>query len=186
MSAAAATVVSYVLGEFEHSDALLGAAAALRQEDVGTLDTHTPYPVSGIDEALGLPRSAVGWVAFGGGLTGALLAYGMQLYFNWYEYPLNIANRPPHSPPVYVPVTFELMVLFSSLSIVVGLIVYFWQLPRPHHPVFEHQRFVETASTSSFWLSVETSDAERASRARQRLEALGAQHIAVIAEVPRA
>ena len=182
MSDHAPPLTNYVLGEFDTSTALLAATTTLRKEGVGVLDTHTPYPVHGIEEALDLPRSKVGWVAFIGGAAGVLTAYGIQLYFNWYEYPLNIANKPPHSPPVYVPVTFELMVLFSALSIVGSLIVYFWGFPRPHHAVFEHPQFVETASTRGWWLSVETTQHDVADKAKSRMEALGARNVAVIAE----
>lgn len=172
----------WVLGELDGPSALLGAVHALRTENVRELDTHTPYPVHGLEEALGLPRSRVAWWAFFGGLGGAVGAYALQLYFNWWEYPLNIANKPPHSPPVYVPVTFELMVLFSALTIVGSLIVHFWGFPRPHHPVFEHEPFVKTASASGFWVSVSTQVPEDAEKAKQRLEALGAKNIAVMVE----
>jgi hypothetical protein len=138
--------------------------------------------VHGLDEALGLERSTVTWWAFGGGVIGALGGYGLQLYFNWWEFPLNIGNKPPHSPPVYMPVTFELMVLSAALTIVGSLVVYFWRFPRPHHPVFEHEPFVRTASTSGFWVSVSTRVEEDAARAKGRLEALGAKNVAIIVE----
>ena len=171
-----------VLGEFGEPAALLSAVKTLRGEHVRELDTHTPYPVHGLEEALGLPRSTVPWFAFFGGLAGVATAYALQLYFNWWEYPLNIANKPPHSPPAYVPVTFELMVLFSALTIVGSLVVHFWGFPRPHHPVFEHEAFVKTASVSGFWVSVSTHIGEDAEKAKGRLEALGAKNVAVIVE----
>lgn len=171
-----------VLGELADASALLEAVKTLRGENVRELDTHTPFPVHGIERALGLPRSTVGWWALVGGLTGAVAAYATQLYFNWWEFPLNIANKPPHSPPVYVPVTFELMVLFAALTIVGSLVVHFWGFPRPHHPVFEHEAFVQSASASGFWVSVSTQVGEDANKAKGRLEALGAKNIAVIVE----
>jgi len=170
--------MSWVLGEFESPEALLAAANTLRHEGVGVLDTHTPYPLHGVEHALGLKRSSIGWVAAVGGLLGILTAYALQLYFNWWEFPLNIGNKPPHSPTVYIPVTFELMVLFASLSIVGSLIVWYWRMPTPHHPVFEHEPFVRTATTSGWWLSVNTAESERA---QKRLEGLGARNVAVIA-----
>ena len=98
-------MIHVVLGEFAEPAAMLGAVKTLRSEHVRELDTHTPYPVHGLEEALGLPRSRVPWFAFFGGLAGAVGAYALQLYFNWWEYPLNIANKPPHSPPVEKPCT---------------------------------------------------------------------------------
>ena len=104
MSAAAAKTQYWVLGEFNDSDALLSGTTTLRQEKAGELDTYTAYPVPGIEEALGVARSKVTYVAFAGGLTGAVGAWALQLYFNyfntWHGYAVNIANRPPHAPPV--------------------------------------------------------------------------------------
>jgi hypothetical protein len=174
----------WVLGQFHDAHALLDAARSLKGEQLGQLDTHTPFPLHGADEALGLERSSVGWVAFLGGAIGGLTAYGLQLYFNAWEFPLNIANRPPHSPPVYVPVTFELTVLFSALAIVFSLVVGYWRMPQPYHPVFEHPQFVQTASSSGFWLSLNTLVGDDAQRARQRFEALGAVNVAIIEDKP--
>ncbi len=171
-----------VLGELASPAALLEAVKTLRKENVRELDTHTPWPVHGLEEALGLPRSRVTWVAFFGGLFGAAGAYLLQLYFNAWEYPLNIANKPPHSAAPFVPVTFELMVLGAALAIVGSLVVWFWGFPRPHHPVFEHDAFVKTASSSGYWVSVSARAGEEAEKAKSRLEALGAKNVAVIVE----
>jgi hypothetical protein len=179
-------MTSWVLGEFPNPNALLGAAAIARDERLGELDTYTPYPVHGLEAAIGIERSTIGWVAFFGGTLGLLTAYGLQLYFNWWEFPLNIGNKPPHSPPVYVPVTFELMVLFASLFIVGSLIVWYWRFPRPHHPVFEHEAFVRTATTTGYWLSVRPLEVESLARVRERLEGLGARNVAVVSEAPEA
>jgi hypothetical protein len=177
-------MTQWVLGEFSNANALLGAAVVARDEKLGELDTYTPYPVHGLEQAIGISRSTVGWVAFVGGLTGVLTGYGIQLYFNWWEFPLNIANRPPHSPPVNVPVTFELMVLFASLFIVASLIVWYWRFPQPYHPFFEHEAFVRTATTTGYWLSVRPLEADALGRAKDRLTGLGARNVAVITEVP--
>lgn len=178
----AAKIRHWVCGEFKDSTGMLTATKTLREEGVGELDTHTAYPIHGIDEALGLKRSRVSAFALVGGITGVATAQFLQLYFNWYDYPLNIANKAPLSEPVFVPVTFELMVLLSCLSIVGSLIVYFWKLPQPFHPLFEHEPFVKTASTSGWWVSVNSDDVAVADKAKARLEALGASNIGVIEE----
>ncbi|MBX7112795.1 MAG: DUF3341 domain-containing protein [Myxococcaceae bacterium] len=172
---------AWVLGEFEGSEALLAATRLLRAEGLRALDTHTPYPVRGLEEALGLPRSGVSTVAFVGGVVGVLTAYLTMVYFNVVEYPLNLANKPPHSPPVFIPVTFEIMVLFSSLAIVTSLVVYFWAFPRLHHPLFEHDAF-RSASSHGWWLSVNSEMPDMVMRARERLDALGAKNVTVIHE----
>ena len=177
----------WVLGEFDDSAAMLKATSTLRDEKAGELDTYSAYPVHGIEEALGLPRSKITWVAFTGGTLGVLVGYGIQLYWNVFTTPhgwsMNIANKPPHSPPVYIPVVFELMVLLASLSIVFGLIAWFWRFPRPHHPVFEHEAFVKTASTSGWWVSVTLDAKEPIAAVQARLGELGAKNVAVVDEV---
>jgi hypothetical protein len=170
-----------VVGELAGPEALVRTVEALRGEQHGVLDAHTPYPVHGLDEALGLHRSTVPWWAFAGGAIGAVTGFGLQLYFNFVLFPLNVGNRPAHAPPPYVPITFELMVLFSALTIVASLVFRFWGFPRPHHPVFEHEPFVKTASTTGFWVSV-AAVAESAARTAERLQALGATNVAVIEE----
>lgn len=185
MSAAAAKTSYWVLGEFNDSDAMLKATTTLREEKAGELDTYTAYPVHGIEEALGMPRSKVSWVAFIAGLSGVIAAWGLQLYFNFFStphgYAVNVGNKPPHSPPVYVPVTFETMVLFAAFAIVGSLIVYFWGFPRPHHPVFEHEAF-KNATTTGWWVSVTVESTETSETVKARLEALGAKNIGIIPE----
>lgn len=176
----------WLLGQFNDSDGMLTAARTLREEKAGAVDLYTPYPVHGLEEALGLGRSRVTFFAAAGGFTGICTALFLQLYFNaydtWHGIAANIANRPPFSLPVAIPVTFELMVLLASLSIVGSLIVYFWGFPRPHHPVFEHEAFVNTASTSGFWVSVTVPEPAQVDGVKARLEALGAKNIGVIEE----
>lgn len=176
---------AWAMGEFDDSTQLLAATAKARDEKLGFLDTHTAYPVHGIEQALGTKRSLVSRVALFGGIAGVAAAYGLQLVFNAVDTPssmaINIANKPPHSPIVYIPVTFELMVLLAALSIVGSLIVYFWGFPKPYHPLFDHAPFIN-ATTTGWWLSVETDTKEQADAAKARLEALGAKNTAVVQE----
>jgi len=87
-----------------------------------------------------------------GAATGFLLAYGISVI----EYPLNIGGRPLNSWPAWIPVTFELTILFSALAAVVGMI-FRNGLPRPVHPVFNVDRF-ERASNDRFFLCIESTD----------------------------
>ena len=135
----------------------------LRGEHVRELDTHTPYPVPGLEQALGVARSTVAWWALGGGVIGAAGAWALQR-------------------PTPLPVAFQLSLLGAALTLVGALVVKLWGFPRLHHPVFEHAPFVQTASSSGFWVSVSTRVAEDAERAKGRLEALGAKNVAVIVE----
>ena len=171
---------AYVLDEFDGDEALLGAARELRGRVQGTLDLHSPYPLHGSDEALGLKRSKVPLVALVAGVTGATTGYLFQWYINAFDWPINVGNRPPHSFPAFIPVTFELGVLFSALAIFFGLLGGFFGFPRVHHPVFEVEAF-RSASIDGLWLSAEV-DGGDADAVAAELRRLGARQVSVVPE----
>jgi hypothetical protein len=175
---------TYLLGEFPAQGPLLDAARALRAEGLTGLDLHSPYPLHGAEEALGLPPSRVPWMALCAGLAGGVTGYAMQWFFNAVDYPLNVGNRLAHSPLANVPITFELTILFTALSLFFGLLVFFFRFPRPHHPVFELEAF-RSATTHGLWLSAELPGADGVATARWkgRLAELGGQNVAAIEEV---
>jgi hypothetical protein len=174
-----------VLGEFEREHALLEAARTLRAGAQARgipvhLDLHSPYPLHGSDEALGLRRSTVPLVALVAGVTGAVSGYALQWYVNSFAWALNVGNRPPHAPPAFIPVTFELGVLFASLSIFLGLLFAYFRFPRVHHPAFEVEAF-RSASVDALWLSAEV-DAAQADALAQEIRRLGARQVSIVAE----
>jgi hypothetical protein len=170
---------TYVLGEFRHSGPMITALRALRESGEKELDAYSPYPLHGTSEALGLTRSRVPALALTGGLLGAFTGYGMQWWMNAVDYPINVGGRPLHSAPSWVPITFELGVLFASFFIFFGSLGLFG-FPRPYHPVFEAEEF-RRASVGTFWVSVDLGvEAGRASRVQQRLEELGAMHVSIV------
>jgi hypothetical protein len=142
----------YVLGQFPTSDTLLAAARRLRQEGFEELDAHSPYPLHGAAEALGLPRSRVPLFVLLGGLTGATLGYLMQWWMNAVDYPIIVGGRPQHGPPTNIPITFETGVLLAVLAAFFGAMALFG-LPRLYHPVFKAKGF-RRATVDELWLSV--------------------------------
>ena len=181
----ARTSLAVVVAEFPGPSGLLEAVRGLRRDGFTGLDTHSPFPLHGAEEALGLRPSRVPWMAFAAGLTGASLGYYMQWGFNAALYPLNVGNRLAHSPLAYVPITFELTILFTAFALFFGLVLVFFRLPRPHHPVFEVEAF-RSATTHGYWLSLELprGDVAGLRLARERLEALGGRNVAVVEEGP--
>ncbi len=171
---------TYVLGEFGTEKLLLDAARALRARGHGRLDLHSPVPVQGAEEALGLRRSTVPAVALAGGLFGAISGYILQWWTVGVDWPLNVGNRPPHSAPAFVPITFELGVLCCGLAIFLGLLFGYFGFPRVHHPVFEVEAF-RSASIDALWLSAQVADADAEAVAAE-LRRLGAVHVATVAE----
>jgi hypothetical protein len=172
---------TWIVGEFPSVESLADAGRKLREKGFNELDAYSPYPLHGIEEALGLPRSKVSLVAGTGAIMGLVAGYGLQWFLNVMEYPINVAGRPLHSPPANIPVTFELTILLTALSIFGSLIFYFFRFPRPHHPVFEVPGF-ESASTHGYWMSIHLKGAEKREDAKTAFSSLGAQNIAVVEE----
>ncbi len=169
----------YVVAEFAAEAPLLAAARALRAEGQADLDLHSPVPLHGSDEALGLKRSIVPRLALVAGLTGAVSGYLMQWYMVGLDWPINVGGRPPHSPPAFIPVTFELGILFAALAIFFGLFA-LWGMPRLHHPVFEVEAF-RSASVDGLWLSTAVAP-EAADATAARLRQLGARQVEIVEE----
>jgi len=172
-------VRSYVVAEFGAEAALLAAARALRGQGHPDLDLHSPVPLHGADEALGLRRSIVPRIALVAGVLGACTGYFIQWYMVAFDFPINVGGRPPHSGPAFIPVTFELGVLFSALAIFFGLFV-LWGMPRLHHPVFEVEAF-RSASVDGLWLSTAV-EAGQAAGVAEALRQLGARQVEIVAE----
>jgi ActD protein len=173
-------MTSWVLGEFVEEEPLLEAARTLRAKGVTGLDLHSPYPLHGAEEALGLRRSTVPLVALVAGVGGAVSGYLLQWWTVGIDWPLNVGNRPPHSPPAFIPVTFELGVLFASLAIFLGLLFAYFRFPRVHHPVFEVEAF-RSASIDGLWISAAVGRTE-ADGVAAELRRLGARSISIVPE----
>ena len=167
----------WVIAEFAAEGPLLEAARTLRSDGHSDLDLHSAVPLHGADEALGLKKSIVPRIALVAGLIGASTGYLMQWFMVGVDWPINVGGRPPHSPPAFIPVTFELGVLFAALSIFFGLFV-LWGMPRLHHPVFEVEAF-RSASVDGLWLSAAVG-AEGAEATAARLRGLGARQVEIV------
>lgn len=145
-----------LLAEFERPPELLEAARRARDAGYTRTDAYTPYPVDGLDRALGVRPTRLPAVVLAGGLAGAAGGYFLQYYLSAVEYPLNVGGRPLHSWPAFVVITFELAVLSAAVTAVVAMLT-MNGLPQPYHPVFNVGRFA-LASRDRFFLSVEASD----------------------------
>jgi hypothetical protein len=105
------------LAAFADEKDLLGAVTALRERNWPIVEAHTPYPVHGLDRALGLRRSRLAVACFVCGLVGAVFALGGQFWVAAWDWPLNVGGQPWNSLPAFVPATFEIMVLFAGLGL---------------------------------------------------------------------
>ncbi|HEY5074423.1 MAG TPA: DUF3341 domain-containing protein [Pyrinomonadaceae bacterium] len=145
-----------VMAEFAQPEQLLAAARAAYQAGYRKMDAYSPYAVEGVAEAIGFTKTRVPLVVLLGGIVGALTAYGMQWYSAAVSYPLNVGGRPLHSWPAFVPITFELTVLFAAIAGLIGMLA-MNGLPKPYHPVFNAPEF-KLASQTRFFLCIEADD----------------------------
>lgn len=171
-----------VVAEYPTPGALLHAVEKVRAAGFSKVDTHTPFPVHGMDRAMGLPQSKLPFITFGFGITGTASAVLMQWWMNAYDYPLAVGGKPYFSYQAYVPVMFELTVLLAAISTVLGLFA-LCRLPQPYHPLFTHERFLR-ATDDAFILSIEATDPRwDEDKVQKVLEETGGQEITLIHDV---
>ncbi len=120
------------------------------------VEAYTPYPVEGLASALGHPRNRVPFVTFVCGLVGAGVGFLMMYWSMAVDYPFNVGGRPFNSWPVWIPITFEVMILLASLGAFFGTL-FLNGLPRLYHPVFDVPGF-ERATQDRFFLCIESTD----------------------------
>jgi len=145
-----------LMAEFETPRALLEAARRTYAAGYRHLDAYSPFAVEGLSKAIGFHRTMLPFLVFVGGVLGAVGGYGLQYYLSVVSYPLNIGGRPFNSLPAFIPVTFECAILVAALVAVLGMFA-LNGLPRPHHPVFNVDRF-QFASRDRFFLCIEAVD----------------------------
>ena len=115
--------IRYTAAYFTNEDDLMGGAAEARLRGLEIYDVFSPFPIHGIDVAVGLKPSRLTWAAFVGGVIGLVTAVVLQTWTSAYDWALNIGGKPFNSVLLWVPVTFELTVLFSGLTAVFSLFV---------------------------------------------------------------
>jgi len=170
-----------LLARFESATALLEAARAVRDAGYRRFDCHSPFPIHGMDAAMGLGRSPLGWIVGAAALAGTGAGLGLQWWTSSVAYPLVISGKPFFSFQAYVPITFGVGVLLSAFAAVIGMLA-LNGLPRLHHAVFYSERFGRF-SDDGFFVSIESDD-ERFSPTETRafLESIGGLDIEVLAE----
>jgi hypothetical protein len=169
------------LAEFEDPAALLTAAEKIRDAGYKYFDCHSSFPIHGMDEAMGLKRSPLGWIVGVMALVGGCLGFLLQTWVHTAAYPLVIAGKPFFSYQAFVPVTFGLAVLFGAVTAVVGMLV-LNRLPHPWHPVFFSERF-EKMTTNGFFIFIEQKDKQfDAIKTIAFLKKIGAQNAELLQE----
>ncbi len=145
-----------LLAEFQTAEEILRATRQARAAGYKVMDAYTPYPVEGLATELGLPRTHIPFVVLVAALVGGLVGYFMQYHSMAVDYPLNVGGRPHNSWPVFIPITFEVLVLVSGFAALIGML-FLNGLPQPYHPLFNVPAFAR-ASQDRFFLCIEATD----------------------------
>jgi mono/diheme cytochrome c family protein len=169
-----------VLGLFDSAQALVEAIPPLKAKQIGRLEAYTPYPVHGIDSLLGLRRSPLGGMVLVAGILGAVTALVFQWWMNVVDYPIQAGGKAVFSWEAYVPIMFEVMVLFATFTAGFGMLLLLNKLPFFGHPMLS-SKSIAGITRDKFALAVErdgpTLDVQAAEAA---LRAAGAEHLEVV------
>lgn len=170
-----------IIAEFETAADTLHAAEKVRDAGYRRWDVYTPFPVHGMDKAMGLKNSKVGWFAFLGGVTGYTSGMIMIWWMNAADYPIVVGGKPMFSPFGAFPPSYELTILLGAFGSLFGML-FLNRLPRLYHPLLKNRRFA-LATHDRFFVVIETSDPKYSeTETRKLLESAGSKHIEVVEE----
>ncbi len=145
-----------VIAEYDTPGELIDAARKVRDAGYTEFDCYSPFPVHGIDEAMGIKRTILPLIVFGAGCAGLLGGVFLQWWMNAYNWPWNISGKPAWSIPASVPIAFEMTILLSVFASFFGM----WilnKLPQVWHPIFRSDRFARVTD-DAFLLGIEAKD----------------------------
>ena len=129
-----------LIAEFDTPAALLAAAEKVRDAGYRRWDVFTPFPIHGMDRAMGLPDSKLGWIVLACGVTGTSLAWLMMYWMNGVDYPLIVGGKPNFSLPMTFVPSYIMLIMGGALGALIGMLG-LNQLPRLHHPLLDVKRF---------------------------------------------
>lgn len=168
-----------LVAEFETPAATVHAAEVIRDAGYKRWDVHTPFPIHGLDGAMGLRNSKVGWFTFLGGATGFTLGMLMIWWTSKVDYAIPVGGKPLFSPIYAFPISYELTILLGSFGTLFGMF-FLNRLPRHYHPLLKHPRF-KAVTHDRFYVVIEYSDPRFSeTETRKLLEQAGGRHIEVV------
>jgi hypothetical protein len=168
-----------LMAEFSTPEQLLEAARRTQNAGYRRIDAFAPFPIEGLADAVGFRRTRLPLVVLIAGIIGGSTGFYLQYYAAAVSYPLNVGGRPLNSWPAFIPITFELTILFAAFAAVFGMLA-MNGLPTPYHPVFNVRRFA-LASRDRFFLCVKARDPMfDIKKTRQFLETLDSRGVSEI------
>ncbi len=169
-----------VLGIFDTPNSLMAAIPKLRATKLGTVEAYTPYPIHGIDDALGLRKSPLGGMVLVMGILGALTAFGFEYWISAVDYPIITGGKAAGSWEAFIPIMFEVTVLFATFTAGLGMLLLLNKLPFFGHPVLS-AKAITSITRDRYVLALEAeSEAFDSQAAVAALQAAGATDIEVL------
>jgi len=147
-----------IVAEFPDPAGLLDAAKKIRSAGYRHFDCHSPFPIHGMDDAMGLKRSPIGVIVGIMCIIGATIGFTLQTWVNSSAYPMVISGKPFFSYQAFIVITFALFVLMGTFGAVFGMLG-LNRLPRLHHPLFYSEN-IRKASDDGFLVSIEAEDGQ--------------------------
>ncbi len=170
-----------LIAAFDSTPEVYHACEKVRDAGYSQWDALTPFPVHGLDAAMGIRRSKVPRVSLCGGITGFFTGMSLIWFTGAYDYPLIVGGKPYFSPMFAFPVSYELTILFTAFATIIGMFV-INGLPRHHHPVMTAPQFVR-ALDDRFFIVIEANDPKfNAAQTREFLAKIGGKDIAEVEE----
>ncbi len=145
-----------LIAEYKDVDSTVLAARTLRDAGYTCFDVHSPFPIHGIDRHMGLKPTILPWLVLGGGLTGLVGGIGLTGWTMGVDYQFLISGKPFFSWPAFIPVIFEMTILFSALTAVFGMLL-LNRLPMLYNPLLKHPSF-RRVTDDRFFVVVGTED----------------------------
>lgn len=125
-----------VVGYYFSPQEILEAAEKTKNRSFKNFDTFTPFPIHGMEDALGMKRSSLPYVSFAAGMFGLANAIGLQVWTHAFSWPINIGGKPIFAIPAYVPIFFELTVLVAGVTTAAAMFTHYCRLPCYSKPIF--------------------------------------------------
>src|SRR6187401_1404377 len=172
------TALHGVMAEYDSGQALVDAARKTMAQGFTRVEAYSPVPIEDLNTIIHKSRTVLPGLVLTGGLTGMATGFALQYWAQVIEYPMNIGGRPLASWTTFIVPSYELTILFASLTAAIGMAA-LSGLPQPYHPVFNVERF-SMASSDKFFLVIESTDPKfgDASSFMQRTGAKGVYDVA--------
>ncbi len=168
-----------IVAEFEDPKSLLESAEKVKSLKYEKFDCHSPFPIHGLDEAMGLKDSSLGWIVIFFAFCGLFGGLALMGWTSTIGYPIIVSGKPLFAFEPFVPIMFELTILFSAFSTVFGMLG-LNKLPLFYHPIFKHSTFYK-ASSDGFFISIESGDPQfEIEKTKDFLASLGGRNIEIV------